>query len=283
MEMTVDAFAMPSLRRFHFSQGLLECNRSLHGRAPMRQPARGILASLALASMLAGVAQAQPQGAPAPERSNLMSLSASAAVDLMMDTLSVTLAAVREGPDATVVQAQLKQAIEAALNEARPLSVPGQLEVQTGSFSLSPRYAAPPARPSAAAPAIVGWSGRAEITLEGRDLQAVARLAGRLASVSVARVSYSLSRAARERAESEATSEAIGRFRARAQAYTQQFGFSGFTIREVQVGLQEPPVFMAARAPMVRAAAAVSDEPLPVEAGKTSVSATVSGSVQMTR
>jgi len=51
----------------------------------------------------------------------------------------------------------------------------------------------------------------------------------------------------------------------------------------VQVGLQDAPVIMA-RAPMMRAAAAPSaDESLPVEAGKTTVSVTVSGSVQMVR
>ena len=148
-------------------------------------------------------------------------------------------------------------------------------------FSLNPRYTNPTNR--TAAPTIAGWSGRAELLIEGRDLPAVAQLVGRLTSLTVARVGFSLSREARERVEEEATQQAIARFRARAETYSRQFGFAGYQIREVQVGLQDAPVMMA-RAPMMRAAAAPSaDESLPVEAGKTTVSVTVSGSVQMVR
>ncbi|MEI8267502.1 MAG: SIMPL domain-containing protein [Betaproteobacteria bacterium] len=228
------------------------------------------------------MAQAQPSamaGATAP--TNVLSLSASASVEVTMDTLSVTLAATREGPDAGVVQSQLRQALDAALAEARKAARPKALEVQTGAFSLNPRYASPSARSSQ--PSISGWVGRAELLIEGRDLPAVAQLVGRLATVSVARVAFGLSPEAREQLEQETTRQAITRFRTHADSYARQFGFSGYQIREVQVGLQEPPV-MLARAPMLRAASmAEAQEPLPVEAGKTTVSSTVSGSVQMLR
>lgn len=240
-----------------------------------------ISATVALAAAFGPAAAAPPATAPQDQ----LSLSASASVELTMDVLSVTLAAVREGPDAAVVQGQLKQAIDAALAEARREARPGRLEVQSGMFSLQPRYAPPPARPTSQPPGIVGWQGRAEIVLEGRDLQAVAQLAGRLTGLSVARVGFSLSREAREQAETEATAQAIARFRSRAQSYAQQFGFGGWRLREVQVGAQEPPVYVTARAPMLRAAAmpGMADEALPVEAGRTTVSVTVSGSVQLTR
>jgi hypothetical protein len=90
-------------------------------------------------------------------------------------------------------------------------------------------------------------------------------------------------REVREQVEQETTRQAITRFRTQADSYARQFGFSGYQIREVQVGLQEPPV-MLARAPMMRAASVPeAQESLPVEAGKTSVNSTVSGSVQMVR
>lgn len=198
-----------------------------------------------------------------------------------MDTLSVTLAVVREGQDAAVVQAQLRQVLDAALAEARKAAKPKALEVQSGMFALNPRYTNPANR--SAAPTIAGWSGRAELLIEGRDLPAVAQLVGRLNTLTVARVGFSLSREARERVEEEATQQAIARFRSRAEAYSRQFGFAGYQIREVQVGLQDAPVMMA-RAPMMRATAApAADDALPVEAGKTTVSVTVSGSVQMMR
>jgi len=198
-----------------------------------------------------------------------------------MDTLSVTLAVVREGQDAALVQAQLRQALDSALVEARKAAKPKGLEVQTGAFSMNPRYANPSNR--SAAPSIAGWTGRAELLIEGRDLPAVAQLVGRLNTLAVARVGFALSREARERVEEEVTQQAIARFRARADNYSRQFGFGGYQIREVQVGLQDAPVLMA-RAPMMRAAAAPSaDEALPVEAGKTAVGVSVSGTVQMLR
>ena len=210
-----------------------------------------------------------------------MSLSAAATQEVTMDTLSVTLAVVREGQDAALVQAQLRQVLDAALVEARKAAKPKALEVQTGAFSLNPRYANPSNR--SAAPNIAGWTGRAELLIEGRDLPAVAQLVGRLTTLTVARVGFALSREARERVEEEATQQAITRFRARADGYSRQFGFGGYQIREVQVGLQDAPVIMA-RAPMMRATAApAAEEALPVEAGKATVSVSVSGTVQMVR
>ena len=225
-------------------------------------------------------AQAQPSViAAATAPTNVLNLSASAAVEVTMDMLSVTLAATREGPDAGAVQSQLRQALESSLVEARKAARPKALEVQTGAFSLSPRYAALSGRSSQ--PSITGWVGRAELVIEGRDLSAVAQLVGRLSTMSVARVAFGLSREAREQVEQETTRQAIMRFRAQADSYARQFGFSGYQIREVQVGLQEPPV-MLARAPMMRAASVPEgQESLPVEAGKTPVNSTVSGSVQM--
>ncbi len=213
---------------------------------------------------------------------NLMSLSAAATQEVTMDTLSVTMSVTREGTEATVVQSQLRQALDAALAEARKAVRPKALDVQTGAFSLSPRYANSPSRPSA--PAIVGWTGRAELLIEGRDLPAVAQLVGRLPTMTVARVGFGLSREARERVEDDTTQQAIARFRARADSYARQFGFVGYQIREVQVGVQEPPMVMSRAPVMMRATAtAAPEEALPVEAGKTTVSSTVSGSVQMLR
>ena len=62
------------------------------------------------------------------------------------------------------------------------------------------------------------------------------------------------------------------------------FGFTGYLLREVHLSSNEPRggvPMMAARA-TVRSAA-VADEPLPTEAGKATVSASVNGSVQLTR
>lgn len=228
----------------------------------------------ALLAALAGAATVRAQ-VPEPVR-NVMSLSASASAEVTMDTLTIAMATSRDGSDAAIVQAQLRQALDLALSEARRAARPGQLDVQTGNFSLNPRYSQ--------RGGITGWQGRAELVLEGRDIQAVAQLASRLQTLSIARVAFSLSREAREKAESDVGAQAITRFRERAQQQAQLFGFTGYTIREVQVGTPEAPRFMPM--PMMRvagSAAPAAEEALPVEPGRTTVSTSVSGSVQMTR
>ena len=71
------------------------------------------------------------------------------------------------------------------------------------------------------------------------------------------------------------------RFKARAENYARQFGFGSYSIREVNVG-QADAAFQQGM-PRVRAMSAsmATDEAVPVEAGKASVTVTVNGSVQM--
>ena len=238
---------------------------------PVRE-ARALWLGL-VASLVCTTAFAQPSDT----QRNVLSLSASAAAEVTMDTLSITLAATREGGDAAEVQSQLSGLIEAALSASRPGIRAGQVEVRTGPFSVGPRYA-----PRGG---IAGWQGRAELVIEGRDSAAVSRLAGRIQGLSVARVNFSLSRELREKTEAEVAAQAIARFRERAQQHAQAFGFSAYVVREVQVGSPDAPVF-APMPPALRAAASPArpaDEPVPVEAGRATVTSTVSGSVLMTR
>jgi predicted secreted protein len=225
-------------------------------------------ATPALLALLAQPALGQVQQPP----QNVVALTATASVEVNKDWLAIVLSTTREGADAAAVQSQLKQALEAALAEARKAAKPGQVEVQTGAFSLMPRYA-----PKGG---ISGWQGSTELIVQGRDTQALSQLAGRINTLSIGRVGFSLSREAREKVEADVAAEAIGRFRARAEAVSRQFGFAGYTVREVSVST-DPGMAMAQ--PMMRAQAmrASADEALPVEAGKATVTATVSGSVQM--
>lgn len=228
---------------------------------------------IALLLILAGAA-AQAQTAPPAPPQNVLTLAAQATVDAPQDLLSITLAVTREGADPAAVQAQVRQVLETALAEARRAVRPGQLDVRTGQFSLSPRYA-----PKGG---INGWTGTAELVLEGRDMGAISQLAGRVPGMTVARVGYGLTRETRDRLEAEAAAQAIQRFRARADDYARQFGFAGYSLREVSVGQADamPPQPVYRRS--LAAAAPAADEALPVEAGKASVTVSVGGSVQLT-
>ena len=224
-----------------------------------------VLLSITVAAPLA----AQPL--PAPQ--NVVSLSASASTELERDWLTVVFSTTRSGADPAAIQSQLKQALDAALAEARKIARPGQVEVETGNFTLHPRY-----QPKGG---VDGWQGSAELVVQGRDAQAIAQLTGRIQTLTIARVGYSLSRQAREQVEADVAAQAIARFRARAGEIAKQFGFGGYTLREVNVASDGAPPHV----PMYRMQAARSpiaaDEALPVEAGKATVGATVSGSVQL--
>ena len=216
----------------------------------------------------AGIAQ----GADVPPPSGVVNLSTSASVEVAKDLMSVTLTATREGPDANAVQSALKQALDAALTEARRVAKPGQVDVQTGNFSLYPRYTNKGV--------MSGWQGAAELVVEGRDMPAIGQLVGRISSMTIARVTQSLSRELRERSEGEVAAQAIARYRAKAADYAKHFGYAGYSIREVNVTANEPPGGIV---PMMRAQAmaAKEDAPLPLEAGKAPVTVTVAGNVQM--
>ena len=222
-----------------------------------------------LALVLCGAACAAEPAAP-PQR--IVNLNASASVEITKDLLSVTFTATREGPEAGAVQTALKQALDAALAEAKKAARPGQVEVQTGNFALYPRYT------NKGVPS--GWQGSAELVVEGRDMQAIAALTGRIGTMTIARVAYNLSREQREKAEGDVAAQAIARYRAKAADYARQFGYAGYAPREVNVSGSEPPAPQP-RMMQARAMSATSEEALPVEAGRATVTVTVNGSVQL--
>ena len=230
-------------------------------------------AFLAAAFAALALAAAGPARADTTPPQGVLSLTASASVEVAKDLLSITFSTTKEGADANAVQAQLKQALDAALAEAKKAARPGQVDVQTGTFSLFPRYAAKGG--------ITGWQGTAEIIVDGRDMAAIGQLSGRITTMTVARVAYRLSREANQKVEGEVAAEAIARYRVKAGEYAKQFGYAGYSIREVNVTTTEP---QQGPTPMFRAQASAMSaqgDALSVEPGKALVNANVSGTVQM--
>lgn len=238
---------------------------------------RTSLASLVLASIFFTAESPAQTMTQIPPPSGVLSLNTSATIEVQKDVLAIAFSTTREGADAQAVQSQLKQALDAALTEARKVAKPGQVEVQTGNFALYPRYGNPN---KDGQHSITGWQGSTELMVSGKDSGTIASLAGRIKSMSIARVQWQLSREAREKVEGEAAAQAIARFRAQAAQMAQAFGYKGYSVREVQVNLNEQgqphqPMLMS------RAKASMADESLPTEGGKGDVVASVSGSVQM--
>lgn len=226
-----------------------------------------------MASLCAGLAATAAAADPAPP-ANTVNLSATVVEQVTQDWLTITVAATRDGTEAAAVQRQLKQVLEPALAEARREAAPGQLEVRTGRFQVTPRYGRDGR--------LSGWQGTAELVLAGRDIGKVAALASRLQGLVVSQSGYGLSRELREQHEASIAAAAIQKFRARAQAVATQFGFKGYALREVSVNTGEqpspPPIAYSMRA---KAAGADEAAPLPTEPGQGELSATVQGSVQL--
>ena len=208
-----------------------------------------------------------------PPVQNVVQLSASGSVEAQQDLLGISMNTTREGPDAGVVQAQLKVALDAALSEVKKSAQPGQLDVRTGYFSLYPRYGRDGK--------ITAWQGTAELVLEGRDFARISTAAGKVQTLTMGNVSFSLSREQRIKVEGEAQTIAIDRFKAKAEAIAKGFGFGGYTLREVSVNANDQGYVPRPRVMAMEARAASADAPVPVEAGKSTVLVTVAGSVQL--
>ena len=208
-----------------------------------------------------------------PPPQNVLQLQASGTVEVQQDLLQMSLSTARDGTDPSAVQAQLRSALDAALAEVRKTVQPGQLDVRTGNFALFPRHNREGR--------ISGWSGTAELILEGRDFPRITQAAGRVQTMTLGGVSFGLSREQRARVETQAQAQAIERFQAKAAELARGFGFSGYTLREVAVNASEPGFAPRLRMAAQEARAAAADAPVPVEPGKSAVTVTVSGSVQL--
>lgn len=245
--------------------------RSLNLSSPF--PLSRFLLPAVIALCWLAAAPAQAQGV-APVPANVVNISASGFMEVPQDWLSMSLNTTREGPDAGTVQNQLKQALEAALVVARGSAKPQQMEVRTGQFSLHPRYGSNGK--------INGWMGSTELVLEGRDFALISTTAGKIQTLTMGNMGFSLSREARQKLEADVQAMAIERFKQRASDVAKGFGFASYSLREVAVssadqeGRPIQPRMMA-----MEAKAAMSDAAVPVEAGKSTVNVTVSGSIQL--
>ncbi|MBU9605787.1 SIMPL domain-containing protein [Burkholderia multivorans] len=232
--------------------------------------AAAVPVALTLASPTAHAQAANPHF---PEPAGVLSLSSQASADVPQDIIHITLFYEQQAKDPASLTSALNQRADAALAQAKGVS---GVSAHTGAFSVYPS--------TDRDGKISAWRGRTEVVLESRDFAAASKLAGQLSNLmQVANVEFSLSPEAQRAAEQKLTTEAIKSFRARADEAAKAFGYSSYTIRDVNVGsgrnVQPYPRMMAmAAAPMD---SAKMSAPIAVEGGKATVSVTVNGSVQM--
>ena len=232
------------------------------------QKTRTILAGCALA---ASAAVTPAQTLPPPQ--NVLQLQTSGTVEVQQDLLQVRLTTARDGTDPAAVQGQLKAALDSALAEARKTALPEQMDLRTGNFAIYPR--------NNREGRITGWTGTAELLLEGRDFARITQAAGRIQTMTLGGVSFGLSREQRLKVEGDAQTQAIERFKAKAAELAKAFGFGGYALREVAVNASDPGFQPRMRMVAQDAKAGSAESAVPVEPGKSAVTVTVSGSVQL--
>lgn len=224
-----------------------------------------------LAMQLATLVSAQV--APVSPPQNVVQLSADSMVEVQQDWLELSMNATRDGSNAAQVQTQLKQALESALRWVRPLAQPGQLDVRTGNFNIYPQHNRDGH--------ITGWQGTAGLILEGRDFALIGAAAGKVQTLTMAGVQFSLSREQRARAHDQAQVMAISRFQVQAGDIARGFGFATYSLREVAVQANDQGSAPIPRMFAMQAKGAAAEAAVPLEAGKTAVVVTVSGTVQL--
>ena len=233
-----------------------------------------VLMLLLAVGISTGQAHAQNREKEAPAI-NVVNLSASGFLEVPQDWLTVRLSVSREGDDATSVQAQLRSALDSAMAVARTAVAPNQqLQASSGAFGVYPRYEKNGK--------IASWQGNAELVLEGRDFPRISNTAGKIQTLTIAGMDFSLSRETRQKLESDVQALAIDRFKSRAKEVAKGFGFGDFQLREISIssadeGGSSP---MRQRAMAMESKSFVSgSKGVAVEPGMSRVSVSVSGSV----
>ncbi|PKO90093.1 MAG: cyclic nucleotide-binding protein [Betaproteobacteria bacterium HGW-Betaproteobacteria-12] len=219
-----------------------------------------IAAALFAGSLLATTAQAGP----------LIELSAEASRPAANDLLRASVYGEASGSNPAELARKINQDIAEALKLIRSHPT---VTVKTGQQSTYPVYGQ--------SQKVDSWRLRSELLLEAKDQATMSELLGKLQAMRLAlgHLTQLPSPATRAVAEDEATRDAIRAFRARAGLIAEQFG-KPYKIKQLNVqqqGSQPPPVpmFRAAKTMMAEAA------PMPIEAGDSLVTTSVSGQIEL--
>lgn len=198
----------------------------------------------------------------------VVELSAEASRPAANDLIRATVAAEASGTTPGELARQVNSLIAEALKTAK--AYPG-IKTQNSGATSYPVYAKNGK--------IESWRMRSELALESSDSAALSELLGRLQqNLGVSGLVLQPSAETRKKVEDQAMIDAIGAFKARASVVAEALGKT-YRITQLTVNTSgrtaQPMVRGAVRAMAVDAA------PMPVEAGESQVTATVSGQIEL--
>lgn len=206
---------------------------------------------------------------PAWSAPTIVELTAEASRPAANDLARATVAAEASGTTPGELSKQVNSLIAEALKTAR--AYPG-IKAQSSGTASYPIYAK--------GGKIESWRMRSELSLESGDTAALSELLGKLQlSLGVSNLVLQPAPETRRKVEDQATIDAIAAFKARASVIAETLG-KPYRIKQLTVNTSGRIMQPVYRAGAVRAMAADA-APMPMEAGESQVSASVSGQIEL--
>ena len=222
-------------------------------------------ATLLTAAALALLAPASRADAPA---ATTVGLSAEGQQEAANDLAVAGMFAEASDPQPGEVARRVNATLAAALAQAKKYP---DVKVRTGTSQTFPIYGKNGRN-------LESWRMRSELRLESRNLAAVAELIGILQKdLVLSEINLQPAPDTRKQAQDDATRNAIEAFQSRAAMVAKTLG-KGYRLRHLDVGTQG--VYPPPR-PVARMAVAEAAAPLPMEAGTSTVTTTVSGTIEL--
>ncbi len=205
---------------------------------------------------------------PAFAATTIIELSAEASRPAANDLVRATVSAEASGTTPGELSKQVNNQIADALKTAKAYP---SVKTQSGGTSTYPIYAKNGK--------IESWRMRSDLSLESGDMAPLSELLGKLqTSLGVSNLVLQPSPETRKKVENEAMLDALSAFKSRAKVIADALG-KPYHIKQLSVntsGRIVQPMFRAAAKSMLSEAA-----PMPMEAGESQVSATISGQIEL--
>ena len=202
-------------------------------------------------------------------RYNQVRLSAQQSAPVSNDTMHVTLSTFGEDQDPTKLARQINTDMEWALSLAKTEK---QVAVSTGNYQTYPVRHKNEHQ---------GWRGQQDLELEGEDTRGISDLVGKLQDkLQVKTIRFSVSDRKRHAVENRLIGQALDAFRERAGIIGDNLQASSYRLVDIDVNTatRQPPVPYQAR---MSSMAMEEAAPVAVEAGKSQVTVSVSGTIEL--
>ena len=207
-----------------------------------------------------------------PQPRNQVSFNVASEREVANDWTTGLIGTTASGSDPAELASRINKQMTAALVLAKQAK---GVKVTSGAYNTYPEYGD--------GNRIIRWQASQDLILESKDVDAVAKLLGKLQGqgLLLRSISFSVARETQRKLEEELIAEAIAAFRARASLVAKSFGKASYGLIAVNVGgggYQPPMPMMRGKMEMMSADAAVAPS---FEGGTSHVRMDVNGTIEL--